>query len=74
MFLADEHETIYAADKAVRRLTRVAPHVKEGIVPGAGHALTVVQAEMVSRIILDFLTEEPAAFCDKPPMGGCGWR
>jgi pimeloyl-ACP methyl ester carboxylesterase len=58
VFLVGEH--IYAADRAVRRLRRVAPHVRTEIVPGAGHDLTVVRAEMVSRKILDFLTEEPA--------------
>jgi pimeloyl-ACP methyl ester carboxylesterase len=60
VFLVGEHEHIYAADRAVRRLRRVAPHVRTEIVPGAGHDLTVVRAEMVSRKILDFLTEEPA--------------
>ena len=61
LFLVGEHENIYAPAKAVRRLKRAAPHVKVEIVPGAGHDLTIVQAEMVNRIILDFLTEEPAA-------------
>jgi pimeloyl-ACP methyl ester carboxylesterase len=61
LFLAGEHETIYAADKAVRRLKRAAPQVRVEIIPGAGHDLTMVQAEMVNRIILDFLTQEPAA-------------
>jgi len=61
LFLVGEHETIYAADKAVRRLKRVASQVRVEMIPGAGHDLTMVQAEMVNRIILDFLTQEPAA-------------
>ena len=61
LFLVGEHEHIYAAKKAVRRLARVAPHVRAEIVPGAGHDLTIVKAEMVNRKILDFLSGEPAA-------------
>lgn len=69
LFLVGEHETIYAADIAVRRLKRAAPQVRVEIVPGAGHDLTMVQAEMVNRIILDFLTQEPAAAKAAVSMG-----
>lgn len=55
LFLAGEHEVIYSAEKAVRRLERVAPQVRAEILPGAGHDLTFAQAELVNRKILDFL-------------------
>lgn len=62
LFLAGEHEVIYSARKAVRRLERVAaPWVTAEIVPGAGHDLTFAQAEVVNRRILAFLGQEPAA-------------
>jgi pimeloyl-ACP methyl ester carboxylesterase len=61
LFLVGEHEGIYAADKAVRRLKRVAPQVQVQVVPGAGHDLTMAQAEMVDQVVLDFLAQQPVA-------------
>ncbi len=60
LFLVGEHETIYAAEKAVRRLRRVAPQVTAEIIPGAGHDLTLVQPEVVDRRILEFLKQKAA--------------
>jgi pimeloyl-ACP methyl ester carboxylesterase len=57
LFLVGENEKIYSARKAVQRLNKVAPHIKTGIIPGAGHDLTIVQAEMVNRKVLDFLKQ-----------------
>jgi len=57
LFLIGEHEKIYSAPKAVSRLNRVAPQIKAEIIPHAGHDLSVVQAEMVTRKILGFLDE-----------------
>jgi len=42
---------------AVGQLSRVAPQVKAEIIPGAGHDLTVVQADRVARKVLGFLGE-----------------
>jgi pimeloyl-ACP methyl ester carboxylesterase len=58
LFLAGENEVIYSAEKAVRRLKRVAPQVTAEIIPGAGHDLTFVQTAMVNERILQFLKEE----------------
>jgi pimeloyl-ACP methyl ester carboxylesterase len=55
LFLVGEHEKIYSAQAAVRRLSRVAPQVKAEIIPGAGHDLTMVQADLVARKVLAFL-------------------
>jgi len=57
LFLVGEHEKIYSAKAAVRRLNRVAPQVKAEIIPGAGHDLTIVQADLVVRKVLGFLGE-----------------
>jgi pimeloyl-ACP methyl ester carboxylesterase len=55
LFLVDEHEKIYSASKAVGRLNRVAPQIKTAIIPQAGHDLWMVQADLVTRTMLDFL-------------------
>jgi len=61
LFLVGEHEVIYSAEKAVRRLNRVAPGVTAEIVPGAGHDLTFVQAAWVNRRILELMKQEQPA-------------
>jgi pimeloyl-ACP methyl ester carboxylesterase len=55
LFLVGENEKIYSAQAAVRRLNRVAPQIKTEIIPGAGHDLTIVQADLVARKVLQFL-------------------
>jgi pimeloyl-ACP methyl ester carboxylesterase len=57
LFLVGEHEKIYCAAKAVRRLSRVAPRIRAEIIPAAGHDLTIAQPGMVNRKILEFLKE-----------------
>ncbi len=54
LFMVGEHEKIYSAQKAVRRLNRVAPQVKTEIIPGAGHDLMMVQADLVISEALGF--------------------
>jgi pimeloyl-ACP methyl ester carboxylesterase len=61
LFLVGEHEKIYSARRAVRRLNRVAPHVKAEIVAGAGHDLTMVRPERVTDAVLAFLGEHPSS-------------
>jgi pimeloyl-ACP methyl ester carboxylesterase len=55
LLMIGENEKIYSAEEAVARTRNVAPHIKTEIIPGAGHDLPVVQAEMVNQKILDFL-------------------
>ncbi len=55
LYLVGENEKLYSAQKAVQRLNKVAPHIKAEIVPNAGHDLTIVQAGMVNRKVLEFL-------------------
>jgi pimeloyl-ACP methyl ester carboxylesterase len=61
LFLVGENEKIYSAKAAVRRLNRVAPEVKAEIIPGAGHDLTIVQADLVVSKVLGFMGERAAA-------------
>jgi pimeloyl-ACP methyl ester carboxylesterase len=57
LFLAGENEKVYSAKKAASRLNRVAPQIKTEIIPHAGHDLWMVQAELVNRMMLDFMGE-----------------
>jgi pimeloyl-ACP methyl ester carboxylesterase len=58
LFLVGEHERIYSPQAALKRLRRVAPLVEAEMVPGAGHDLTLVQADLVAKRVLEFL-EKP---------------
>jgi len=55
LFLVGENEVIYPAQKAIQRLNTIAPAIKTKIIPNAGHDLTIVQAEMVNELVLEFL-------------------
>jgi pimeloyl-ACP methyl ester carboxylesterase len=57
LFLVGEHEKIYSAKAAVRRLKRVAPQVKAEIIPGTGHDLLLVNPDLVAGKVLEFLAE-----------------
>lgn len=61
LFMVGEHEKIYSAQAAVARLTRVAPQVRTEIIPGAGHDLTLVKADLVAKKVLEFLGERTGA-------------
>jgi pimeloyl-ACP methyl ester carboxylesterase len=58
LYLVGENEKVYRARKALERLNRVAPHIRTGLIPRAGHDLWIVQAELVTRTILDFLAAD----------------
>jgi pimeloyl-ACP methyl ester carboxylesterase len=57
LVMIGDREKIYAssAQKVIDRLNSIAPQIKTTIIPGAGHDLTFVQAELVSQKILEFL-------------------
>lgn len=57
LFLVGENEKIYSAKKAIQRLNKVAPHIEAEVIPNGGHDLTIVQAEMVNRKVLEFLKQ-----------------
>jgi pimeloyl-ACP methyl ester carboxylesterase len=60
LYLVGEHEKIYAAEKAMARLKRLAPQIQTQLFPGAGHDLWWVQAQAVTSAMLNFLTAERA--------------
>ena len=55
LFLVGEHEVIYPAENAIKRLNEAAPKIKAAIIPDAGHDLTIVQAPMVSTMVTNFI-------------------
>lgn len=58
LFLVGENEKLYSAPKAVERLHKIAPRIQTGIIPHAGHDVTVVQADMVNMKVLAFLKQQ----------------
>jgi pimeloyl-ACP methyl ester carboxylesterase len=57
LYLVGENEKIYSARKALQRLSMVAPQIKAEVIPNAGHDLTIVQADVVNKKVLDFLKQ-----------------
>ena len=57
LYLVGEHEKVCSAKKAVRRLNKIAPQIKIEVIPGAGHDLTVVQADLVNAKVIEFLKQ-----------------
>ena len=57
LFAVGENEKLYSATETVERLNEVAPKIQTRIVPGAGHDLTIVQADLVNQMIVEFLAE-----------------
>ena len=57
LYLVGENEKIYSPQEAIQRLNRIAPQIKTELIPNAGHDLSVVQADMLNRIVLDFLNQ-----------------
>lgn len=57
LFLVGENEKLYSAKKAVERLNTLAPQIQTEIIPDAGHDLTIIQAEMVNKKVIEFLKQ-----------------
>ncbi len=56
LFLVGRNEVSYSAERAVRRLAAVAPHVETAITDG-DHHLTIVQPDWVTQRVLGFLID-----------------
>ncbi|MDH3681227.1 MAG: alpha/beta hydrolase [Acidimicrobiia bacterium] len=56
LFLVGRNDVSYSAERAVRRLAAVAPHVKTEITDG-DHHLTIVQPDWVIQHVLGFLAD-----------------
>jgi pimeloyl-ACP methyl ester carboxylesterase len=55
LFLMGANERTYDPQKALQRLTKIAPQIKTEIIPNAGHDLAFTQAELVTKKVLEFL-------------------
>lgn len=66
LFLVGENEKMYSAAAAVRRLNRVAPQVKAQIISGAGHDLSMVKPDLVTRKVLEFLGQVEGVAAARP--------
>ena len=58
LYLVGENEKIYSPARAIERLGRVAPQVQAEVISGAGHDLSLVQADVVNRRVLEFLARQ----------------
>jgi len=57
LFLVGENEVLYPAQKAVKRVKNI-PQIQIEIIPKASHDITLSQAEIVNRKVLDFLLKK----------------
>ena len=58
LLLLGDHEVIYNYSAALNRATNLIPHLETAVIPGAGHALSLDQPELVNARILEFLEKE----------------
>lgn len=58
LLLLGEREVIYDPRAALRRAANLIPNIEAAIIPGAGHALTLDQPEIVNVRMLEFLKKE----------------
>jgi pimeloyl-ACP methyl ester carboxylesterase len=67
LYMVGEHEVIYAGTgaDAVARVNAAAPQVDTMLVPDCGHDLTLAQAAVVDRALLDFISDPDPD--DQPP-------
>ena len=59
LFMVGENEKIYSPHEVLERLNRVAPKIQTKLIMNAGHDLTMVQAEAVDNLILEFFSQSP---------------
>jgi pimeloyl-ACP methyl ester carboxylesterase len=57
LLLIGEHEIIYEPQAALKRAASLIPNIQTHLIPGAGHALTLDQPELVNAKLLEFLKE-----------------
>ncbi|GIP40186.1 carboxylesterase YbfK [Paenibacillus sp. J31TS4] len=55
LLLVGDQEVIYNPHRMLERASRLMPDVRTGLIPRAGHGLTIEQAELVNEAVLDFL-------------------
>ena len=57
LFIVGENEKIYSPQEVLDRLNRVAPQIQTKLIMNAGHDLTMVQAETVNNLIIEFINQ-----------------
>lgn len=57
LFLVGQHEKIYPAAEAVKRLNAVAPQIRTEIIPNASHDLPISQTEVFDKKVIEFLEQ-----------------
>jgi pimeloyl-ACP methyl ester carboxylesterase len=55
LFLVGENDVFYSPVQAVKRAQKLIPRIEAGIIPNAGHGLTLEKARTVNERILKFL-------------------
>ena len=55
LFMVGENEKIYSPNEVLERLNRVAPQIQTKLIKNAGHDLTMVKADTVDKLIIEFL-------------------
>lgn len=61
ILLLGDQEIVYPYKALAGRATRLLPWTRAEIIPGAGHALTLDQPDLVNQRILEFLRDDEAA-------------
>jgi pimeloyl-ACP methyl ester carboxylesterase len=57
LLLIGAHEIIYDPQAALKRAANLIPNIQTHLIPGAGHALTLDQPELVNARLLEFLNK-----------------
>lgn len=57
LFMVGENEKIYSPQKVLERLNRVSPQIQTKLIVNAGHDLTMVQADIVNNLIIEFINQ-----------------
>jgi pimeloyl-ACP methyl ester carboxylesterase len=52
-----ENEKVYSAQRAIKRLNHIAPQISTELIHNAGHDAWVVKADLVTRKVVEFLSE-----------------
>ncbi len=55
LYLVGENETVYDANKAVARLSRINPEIQIELISGTGHDLMFTHTQEINSILLDYL-------------------
>jgi pimeloyl-ACP methyl ester carboxylesterase len=55
LFMVGENEKIYSPHEVIERLNRIAPHIQTKLIANAGHDLTMVKAQTVNKLIIEFI-------------------